>query len=286
MSEINCYDMAGVAIDSAIRNAVAAGGNINHMALMDNFCWCSSDEPERLYQLKDAARGCYEFATTYKTPFISGKDSMFNDFKGFDDENNQIKISVYPTLMISSIGVIEDIHHSCSVDFKIPGDIVYVVGETKDECGGGEFYNLYGEIGSKSPKVDAEQARKLYERMYEMHTKKMFSACSSVERGGLLIAIAKMSIAGQLGAEIDLTNVPGEELSSEKKFYSESQSRFVVSIDPANKEIFKKSMQGFSIKNIGEVKEDETFTVKDSETVISTTVEEMDKHYKQRFKDY
>ena len=75
-------------------------------------------------------------------------------------------------------------------------------------------------------------------------------------------------------------------LSSEKKFYSESQSRFVVSIDPANKEVFKKSMQGFSIKNIGEVREDRTFTVRDSETIISTTVGEMDKHYKQRFKDY
>ncbi len=286
MSEINCYDMAGVAIDSAIRNAVAVGGDINHMALMDNFCWCSSDEPERLCQLKDSARGCYEFATAYKTPFISGKDSMFNDFKGFDDENNQIKISAYPTLMISSIGVIENVQQSCSIDFKIPGDLVYIIGETKDECGGSEFYNLYGEIGSKSPKVDAKHARKLYEKMYEMHTKGIFSACSSIERGGLLTAIAKMSIAGCRGVEIDLTNIPGEDLPFEKKCYSESQSRFIVSIDPTKKESFENGLQDFEVKKIGEVKEDMIFMVKGSGTTISTTVEEMNRHYKQRFGSY
>ena len=286
MSEINCYDMAGVAIDSAIRNAVAAGGNINHMALMDNFCWCSSDDPERLCQLKDSARGCYEFATVYRTPFISGKDSMFNDFKGFDEENNQIKISAYPTLMVSSIGVIENVQQSCSIDFKVPGDLVYVIGETKDECGGSEFYNLYGEIGSKSPKVDAKHARKLYEKMYEMHTSEMFSACSSIEKGGLLTAVAKMSIAGCWGVEIDLINIPGEDLPFEKKCYSESQMRFIVSIDPAKQEIFENGLQGFSVKKIGEVKGDNTFVVKDDETIISTTVEELDMHYKQRFGSY
>ena len=188
--------------------------------------------------------------------------------------------------MVSSIGVIENVQQSCSIDFKVPGDLVYVIGETKDECGGSEFYNLYGEIGSKSPKVDAKHARKLYEKMYEMHTSEMFSACSSIEKGGLLTTIAKMSIAGCRGVEIDLTNIPGEDLPFEKKCYSESQMRFIVSIDPAKQETFENGLQGFSVKKIGEVKGDNTFVVKDDETIISTTVEELDMRYKQRFGSY
>ena len=108
-SEIDPYLMAGAGIDTAIRGLVALGIPLDRIAILDNFCWCSSDEPERLGQLKLAARGCYDFATAFGTPFISGKDSMYNDFSGFDAENNPVKISVPPTLLISSIGVHEDV---------------------------------------------------------------------------------------------------------------------------------------------------------------------------------
>ena len=125
-----------------------------------------------------------------------------------------------------------------------------------------------------------------YEKMYEMHTKGIFSACSSIEKGGLLTAVAKMSIAGCWGVEIDLINIPGEDLPFEKKCYSESQSRFIVSIDPTKKESFENGLQDFEVKKIGEVKEDMIFMVKGSGTTISTTVEEMNRHYKQRFGGY
>ena len=287
LSEISAYDMAACAIDTAIRNAVAVGGNINHLALLDNFCWCSSNEPERLYQLKEAAKACYDYATVYKTPFISGKDSMFNDFKGFDDNDNPLKISVYPTLLISSTSVIEDVNNTTSMDFKIPGDLVYVIGKTKDECGGSEFYAAFGEIGAKSPQVDAKKSRDLYEIVYEMQQKGLLSSCASVGWGGFLIALAKMSIAGLLGVEVDINKIPNESLSIEKIFYSESQSRFIVAVDPKNAREFEKLLSGFVFASIGILKDDGRFIIKKNDAeIISSDVKRLEAVYKKRFKDF
>ena len=284
LSQINCYDMAACAIDTAIRNSVAAGANINHLALLDNFCWCSSDEPERLYQLKDAAKACYDYATAYKTPFISGKDSMYNDFKGFDEKNKEIKISVLPTLMISTLGVIDNVKNTMTMDFKIPDDLIYIIGKTKDECGASEFYHSCNEVGAKSQKVDSKKARKLYEKIFEI--KNLLSSCASVEKGGLLIALAKMSIAGQLGTEIDIEKAPNENLPIEKIFYSETQSRFIVAINPKNKEKFEKAMKGFDFAEIGVVKNNDKFIIKNKEKIINTNVKDLDKIYRERFKDF
>ena len=285
LSEISSYDMAACAIDTAIRNTVACGGNINHLALMDNFCWCSSDEPERLAQLKDAAKACYDYTTIYKTPLISGKDSMFNDFKGFDGNNKPIKISVLPTLMISSLGVIDDVKDTMTMGFKIHGDLVYAVGKTKDECGASELYNAFGEIGASSPKVDAKKARKLYGRIYKI--KELLSSCASVEKGGLLTALAKMAIAGQLGVEADFDKVPTEgNLPIEKIFYSETQSRFVVTINPKNKGKLEKEMKEFDIAEIGIVKEDKFIVKNNDEKIIDSNIKNLTKIYKERFKDF
>jgi len=165
-SRIDCYWMAAAAIDSAIRKAIAVGAKIDKLALLDNFCWCSSDEPERLGQLKDAAKGCYDFAKQFGTPFISGKDSMFNDFKGYNQKGKKVKISIDPTLLISSIGIIDDVNKVVSMDVKVKGDIVYVLGETLDELGGSEYFCMLSDngesIGSKVPKVDAKKNKKLF----------------------------------------------------------------------------------------------------------------------------
>lgn len=285
LSEINCYDMAACAIDTSIRNCVAVGGNINHLALLDNFCWCSSNEPERMAQLKDVAKACYDYSTIYKTPFISGKDSMFNDFKGFDDNNNPIKISVLPTLLISSIGVIEDVNHTTTMDFKIPGDIIYVIGETKDELGASEFYKAFDKKGGNSPKVDAKKTRALYEKMYELNKKDMLSSCAPINQGGLLITLAKMAIAGKLGVDADMSKIAN--LPVEKIFYSESQSRFIVIIDPKNQEDFENSMKDFKITQIGVVKDNNDFIIKHNEKeIINTNIEKLNTIYKKRFEDY
>jgi phosphoribosylformylglycinamidine synthase subunit PurSL len=287
LSEINCYDMASCTIDTSIRNAVAVGGNIDHMALMDNFCWCSSNEPERLYQLKEAAKACYDYSISYLTPLISGKDSMFNDFKGFDENNNPIKISVHPTLMISSTSVIEDVRNTTTMDFKKEGDLIYVVGETKDELGGSELYNHFNEVGKNAPKVNSEKARKLYQKIYELNQKNILNSCYSIVNGGIIIGLAKKAISGKLGAEINLNNfneIKNKNLSKEKLLYSETQSRFIITIDKNNKEIFEKKINEIdeNLTFIGIVKENKLII----DDLINLKIDELELNYKKRFKDY
>ncbi|MCK5679195.1 phosphoribosylformylglycinamidine synthase, partial [bacterium] len=145
LSDINTFAAAATAIDTAIRNLLVVGTPLAHIALLDNFCWCSSDDSERLWQLKECARACYETAIAYATPFISGKDSMYNDFHGFDADDNRVEISVPPTILISSIGVVPNIERVRSFAFVSPGDLIYLIeAETPVDCeiGGSEYLAL------------------------------------------------------------------------------------------------------------------------------------------------
>jgi phosphoribosylformylglycinamidine synthase len=222
---------------------------------MDNFCWCSSLEQERLGQLKQAVQACFDFAVAFETPFISGKDSMFNDFKGFDENNNPVKISVPPTLLISSIGTMDSAAKAVSMDLKSSGDLIYVLGETKNELGASEFFASKGFIGNNVPKVDAEKAIVLYQALSRAIEAGLVASAQPVSFGGLGIAIAKTCLAGDLGAKIDLKKVPRSADLQRNDFllFSESQSRFVVSIAKKDKQSFEKIMQGNSFAQIGTV---------------------------------
>ena len=133
--KIDPYWMAASAIDEALRQVVAVGGNLEHTALLDNFCWGTPEDPQQLGGLVRAARACYDFAVHYGTPFISGKDSLNNDYL-LDGR----KVSIPPTLLISAISVVEDVGGAVSMDFKRPGDLVYIVGRTYRELGGSEYW--------------------------------------------------------------------------------------------------------------------------------------------------
>ncbi|MES2409212.1 MAG: AIR synthase-related protein, partial [Patescibacteria group bacterium] len=148
-SEIDSYKMAASSIDGAIRSVIAAGGSLENLAILDNFCWCSSTDPVRLGQLKAAVKGCFDYAVAYGTPFISGKDSMFNDFKGYDEKGNPINISIPPTLLISSIGVMNDAEKAISLDFKFEGDLIYLLGDTLEELGGSEYFKYLSQKSKK-----------------------------------------------------------------------------------------------------------------------------------------
>ena len=176
-SEIDPYLMAAAAIDTAIRGLVAMGISLDKIALLDNFCWCSSDEPERLWQLKQAARGCYDFATAFGTPFISGKDSMFNDFSGFDSNNTPVRISVPPTLLVSSIGIHDDVAKAISIDTKFEGDYVYVIGETFPELGGSEYFAFLGSTGNTVPKLNSKKALIRYKKLTDCDNKRDSGIC-------------------------------------------------------------------------------------------------------------
>jgi len=294
-SKIDTYHMAACAIDTAVRNAVSCGGNINRLALLDNFCWCSSEEPERLGQLKAAAKACYDYSLIYKTPFISGKDSMFNDFKGFDENNNPIKISVLPTLLVSSIGIIDDYKKTVSLDAKFVDDLVYVLGITKKEMGASEYFGLVGEdknkeyIGNDVPKVNGEEAYKLYLAFNSAVEREIISSSIPINNGGLGIALAKMCIGGRLGSIIDLSmlNRTSDVLRDDYALFSESQSRILVTIAPENKSEFEKIFSGISFANIGKIIEKD-FIVNglNGNKIINISIDEMETKYKERFKDF
>ena len=295
-SDIDTYDMAANAIDTAVRNAVCAGGDLKQLALLDNFCWCSSNEPERLGQLKRAAQACYDYATAYGTPFISGKDSMFNDFNGFDENGYPTKISVPPTLLISAIGIVEDCKKAVSIDAKMPGDPIYLLGETFDELGGSEYFAMMGEskadgrhsIGEKAPKVGAERNFETYKAIASCINSGMVASAVSVHRGGLGVALAKMAMGGKIGAKISIKNVSSATARDDYALFSESSGRIIVTVAPGDAEKFEKMVRNVPAERIGEITANGKFCVfgKEGNAIIDTSVDEMLKAYKSTFAGY
>lgn len=291
--EIDMYKMAAAGIDTAIRNAVAAGANPDYLAILDNFFWSSSTEAERLGQLKKAAQACYDYAVAYGTPFISGKDSMFNDFKGFNAKGEPIKISIPPTLLISSIGVVNDITKVVSLDIKNARDLVYILGETFDELGGSEYYAMLSEENKKLfqsnqvPATDAKKNYQLYLAVYEAIENRLLASSISVGKGGLAVALAKTAIGGQLGLEIDLKNLPGQASTDLHTLYSESQGRIVVTVRSENKTAFEKAMKGNAFAQIGTVTKNPKLIINsDTNELVNLDLKKATEAYRNTFKDY
>ncbi len=281
--DISTYDMAACALDTAVRNTIACGGKLSHLAILDNFCWCSSHDPKRLAQLVDSVKACYDYAVGYGTPFISGKDSMFNDFKGYDEKGNPIAISIPPTLLISSIGVMPDIYKTVSPEFKNSGDIIYLLGETKDELGGSKYLKMLTRrsLGEgRVPQVDIQKNLKTYKALEQVIEQELVASALSVTSGGLAIALAKACIGGMLGAKISATSILEESTSSEVKLFSESQGRILVSVSPKNVKEFEKMMKGVPCAKLGKVSKGKEVVVTDGKNkIINTTVKNLYKIY-------
>ena len=279
-SELDPYRMAIAAIDTAIRGLIAIGIPRQTIALLDNFCWCSSDDPGRLWQLKRAAFGCYDGAISFGTPFISGKDSMFNDFSGFDEEGNRVLVSALPTLLISSIGVHPDVTKAVSMDAKFSGDLVYVVGETLAELGGSEYFAHLGYLGNDVPSLDPEKAKIRYDRLTEAIDKELVASTFPVTHGGLLIALAKVAIAGRIGMDITIpTNI-----RPDYYLFSETLGRFVVTVAPGNQKAFEQ-ISGDDAHLIGRV-DGTVFRVTTEKLIIEQPITTMEMAYKTPFRGY
>lgn len=294
-SDIDTYHMAACAIDTTIRNVIAVGGNLEQLSLLDNFCWCSSDEPERLGQLKRAVKACYDYSVMYGTPFISGKDSMFNDFKGFDENGEPVKISVPPTLLVSSLGIIEDSSKAISLDAKIPGDLVYVLGDTHDELGGSEYFAMFGEqergkkyVGNEVPVVDALRNKGLYLSLSECIDKGLVASAQSVHKGGLAVALAKTALGGMLGMDVSLENLHGNFFRDDFALFSESQGRLVVTVAPQYQKEFENIMRGNSFAQIGAVNKNDDFLIRDKngKEIVKTELNDLNWCYKNTLGDY
>jgi len=240
-SDIDTYCMVACAVDEAIRNNVAVGGNPDRIAGLDNFCWPDPVQSEKtpdgeykLAQLVRANQSLYDYCKAFGVPLISGKDSMKNDtFIG------GTKISVPPTVLISALGRMDDVRKAVTMDAKRPGDLVYVLGETLEELGGSEYYASKGLIGNRVPRVNAGRARSLYRKLFEAIQRGLIRSCHDCSDGGLGVALAETAFAGGFGMEIDLGKVPQSGLDrNDFILFSETPSRFVVTIDPTKKRNF------------------------------------------------
>jgi len=281
-ANLDAYKMAACSVDTAVRNLVVLGANIKKIALLDNFCWCSPEEEERLYQLKKAAEACHDYALAYRTPFISGKDSMYNDFSGFDAKNNKIKISIPPTLLISSLGIVKSINDLTSICPSIK-DLIYVIGETKEELGGSEYGNMFGYENINVPSVNPKKALKLYNVFSRANKKDLISSAISVHMGGLGVAFSKMAIASQTGMQLDLSKI--NLFGSSNTLFAESQSRIIVSIKPSNKKVFEKLFTQHIITRVGECTSKKKFLCRlSNKDSIQVTVSDLTRAYKGNIK--
>ncbi len=219
------YGLALLAVDEALRNAVAVGADPKRIALLDNFTWGRCERPETLGALVRAAEGCRDAALLYGTPFISGKDSLNNEFRTGDGR----LIVVPPTLLISALGVIGDVRRTTTSDWKRAGHAVVLVGATHDELGGSHWLRLSGELGCTLPEV-RDTAPKVLAAVARLIRSGVVHAAHDLSEGGLAVAAAEMTIGSTLGAAIDLSKVPGTTKDDATRLFAESATRFLLEI--------------------------------------------------------
>ncbi|MEM1556289.1 MAG: phosphoribosylformylglycinamidine synthase subunit PurL [Candidatus Bathyarchaeia archaeon] len=274
--KIDAYWMAASAIDEAIRNNVAVGGR--RISLLDNFVWGNPEKPDRLGSLVKACMACYRFAKGFGTPFISGKDSLYNESP---------LGPVAPTLLITAIGIVPDTRRIVSMDLKEPGNLLYIVGQTYNELGGSEYYRLKGYLGRNVPKVRLREAKRNMRVIRRAIDRGLVRACHDISEGGLAVAAAEMSIAGGLGLEIWLKHVPYAAPIRREDYimFSESNSRFLAEVPESSREEFETIAKGVRYALIGRVRKDELFIIYglNDEPAITTDINELCNAWKRTF---
>jgi phosphoribosylformylglycinamidine synthase len=274
------YHMAACAIDEAVRNAVAVGASLERMALLDNFCWGNPAVPERLGELTRAALACRDYALAFGLPFISGKDSLNNEF--LDVATGQ-RVAIPGTLLISAFAVMEDITKAVTMDFKEAGNLLYLVGKTKPELGGSYYSKYHGQVAGEVPQVEAGPALRTFRAVNRAIRVGLVRSCHDLSEGGLAVAAAEMAFSGGLGVRFDLTHVPYSGPKSDRTnaalLFSETPSRFLVEVSPELKADFEKIMPGGSFAQIGQVLAEDEFTVTGlkTATVLRVRVSELKK---------
>jgi phosphoribosylformylglycinamidine synthase len=258
--DIDPYWMAAAAIDEAVRNCVAVGADPSRIALLDNFCWGNTERAETLGSLVRAALGCHDTAVAYRTPFVSGKDSLNNEFSyqetGIRNQESGVRfqesgdkahglrpvdthartISIPPSLLITALGQVKDVRGCVTMDLKEPGNVLFLVGETKAELGGSHYHLVSGLAGGEVPRVDLLSALTLFASVHEAITGGLVRSCHDLSEGGLAVALAEMAFAGGWGAEASLSGLG--KTDDVLALFSESCTRFVVEAPPAEADRF------------------------------------------------
>ncbi|MBN1506154.1 MAG: phosphoribosylformylglycinamidine synthase subunit PurL, partial [Sedimentisphaerales bacterium] len=249
--DIDPYWMALAGIDEAIRNLICVGGRVDRIALLDNFCWAKCTDREVLGTLVRAAQACYDGAMAFQAPFISGKDSLNNEFVCEDGT----VIRIPPTLLISAMSLVDDVEKCLTMDAKRPGNLLFIVGRTLDELGGSHYYKVHGHLGANAPRLDLALAPRIAQRIAAAITEGLVVSCHDCSEGGLAVALAEMAFAGGLGIEADLRGLPKSKDCSrtDAQLFSESNSRYVVEVTPEDYDAFARRMLNLPFGQIGQV---------------------------------
>jgi phosphoribosylformylglycinamidine synthase len=250
--KVDPYWMAASNIDEAVRNNTAVGGR--RIALLDNFTWGNPEKHDRLGSLVRACQACYDFAKGFETPFISGKDSLYNESPTGP---------VTPTLLVTAVGVIPDVRKAVSIDLKQAGNPVYILGQTLLELGGSEYYKLKGFVGKTVPKVDVMSAKTRTDALVKAIDLGYVRACHDLSEGGLVVAAAEMAFSGNCGIDLWLKKVPKPKSMKRNDFilFSESNSRFLIEVLEKRRQDFEDLLRSNDFSMIGRVKKEPYFSV-------------------------
>ncbi len=247
LTDIDPYNMAWAAIDEAIRNGVAVGADPDQMAILDNFCWGNPNLPDRLGALVRCSQGCYDAAVAFGTPYISGKDSLNNEYTGADGKKHAIP----GTLLISAMGIVPDGTKSVTMDFKAAGETIYLLGQTGDHLAG-SHYELLGNASASDGPQPVKNALDHYRLVHQAILAGWVSAAHDCSEGGLAVALAEMALAGGIGAQIELDDMPtAGNLSTPAKLFAESTSRLVITIKPGHEVDFETLLLSAPVAKIG-----------------------------------
>ena len=261
--KLDAAQMTWLVVDEAIRNAVACGADPSRIALLDNFCWGDPTRPEIMGDLVKAAQACLDTALRYRTPFISGKDSFNNEYLGTDGHVHAIP----PTLLISALGWMEDWRQSLTMDFKTPGDFLYLIGDFKPAFGGSHYNLVHPEqhLDEGLP-VCSEHNPGVYRAVHAAFQKNLVAACHDLSEGGLAVAAAEMAIAGRLGCTLGL----GQDADPLRSLFGETSGCFLVEIKPDLQRQFEASFENMPYRRLGMVESDPMLRVTGSKRELIT----------------
>lgn len=232
----NPKNMGKSCVDDAVKKIITIGANPDKIALLDNFCAGDISDETELVNLILSVQGMAEIAKAYKTPFISGKDSFYNFYV---DEHGKKK-SIPITLLVSAIGIVENINHIILNYIKSGNSYICITGITNDELGGSVLYKKLKFISKKIPNVKPVRSAKLYNRYYECIKKELILSAHNISEGGFAAAIIKMAFSLKSGIEIDINNLPVKKnIPVISKLFSESSGRIIFEIKKENLEIVK-----------------------------------------------
>ncbi|HAH31343.1 MAG TPA: phosphoribosylformylglycinamidine synthase subunit PurL [Elusimicrobia bacterium] len=250
VGRINPYLMALYAADEAVRNLLCVGADITRTALLDNFCAGSPKDPQVMGGLVLAAEGCYAAAMGYGAPFISGKDSFYN--QSTDAAGRQYPVPL--TLLISAVAPVEDIRKSFSMNLKRPGNPIYLAGTARKGMGGSIYNELYPSGNNALSGLDIKDSFKLYKALLSAMRSGYVMAAHDISDGGFAAAAAEMAFGGDFGADLCPELCFAESgISETELLFGESPSRLLLEVDKKSESDFLSLVSSLQVAKAGYV---------------------------------